>query len=137
MKSIVKFVASIFLFCLTGCGITNQSFDVLLNNANSQVEIAQKTGADQLASAEFVEAKSLLEGAKSAQKSKQKEILVRKAYAKARLAEAIAKQVKAENEAVRLEAELKAIEEDANKIRLERQTIENELNRLLNQNTSE
>ena len=121
------------IFCLAGCGVNNQSFDVLFNKANSEIEIAQKAGADQLASTEFEESKSLLEGAKSAPKSKQKETLAKRAYAKARLSEALAKQVKAENEANQLEAELKTIEGDANKIRLERQTVESELNQLLNQ----
>jgi len=118
---------------LAGCGVKNQSFDVLSSKANSEIEIAQKAGADQLASTEFEESKSLLEGAKSATKSKQKEKFVKRAYAKARLSEALAKQVKAENEAIQLETELKTIEEDANKIRLERQTVESELNQLLNQ----
>lgn len=131
------FLLTAIIFCLAGCGVKNQSFDVLFNKANSEIEIAQKAGADQLASTEFEESKSLLEGAKSAPKSKQKEILVKRSYAKARLSEAIAKQVKAENEAVQLEAELKTIEEDANKIRLERQAVENELNELLNQNKNE
>ena len=125
------------IFCLAGCGVNNQSFDVLFNKANSEIEIAQKAGADQLASTEFEESKSLLEGAKSAPKSKQKEILAKRSYAKARLSEAITKQVKAENEANQLEAELKTIEEGANKIRLERQTVENELNQLLNQDKNE
>ena len=127
------FLLIAIIFCLAGCGINNQSFDVLFNKANSEIEIAQKAGADQLASTEFEESKSLLEGAKSAPKSKQKEILVKRSYAKARLSGAIAKQIKAENEANQSEAELKDIEEDANKIRLERQTVESELNQLLNQ----
>jgi hypothetical protein len=131
------FLLMAIIFCLAGCGVKSQPFDVLLNKANSEIEIAQKAGADQLASTEFEESKSLLEGAKTAPKSKQKEILVKRSYAKARLSEAIAKQVKAENEAVQLETELKTIEEDANKIRLERQTVENELNELLNQNKNE
>lgn len=137
MKSIVSFIISIFLYFLAGCGISNQSFNVFLSNANSQIEIAQKANADQLASAEFNDAKSMLEGAKAAPNNKQKEILAKRAYAKACLAEAIAKQVKAENEAAQLESELKTIEEDANKIRLERQATENEFNQLLNQNTNE
>jgi len=124
---------AIILLCLAGCGTTNQSFDVLFNRISSQIEIAQKAEADKFANTEFEDAKSLLDGAKSAPKSKQKEILAKRAYAEARLAEAIAKQMKAENEAVQLEAELKTIEENANKIRLERQTVENELNQLLNQ----
>jgi len=127
----------VIVFCLAGCGVRTQSLNIMFNNASSQIEIAQKAGADQLASTEFEDSKSLLEGAKSAPKSKQKEILAERAYAKARLAEAIAKQVKAENEANQLEAELKATEEDANKIRLERQTVENELNQMLNQNKNE
>ena len=127
------FLLAVIIFCLAGCGVKNQSFDVLFNKANSEIEIAQKAGADQLASTELEESKSLLEGAKSSPKSKQKEMFVKRAYAKARLSEAIAKQIKAENEANQLEAELKTIEEDANKIRLERQTVENELNQLLNQ----
>jgi len=133
MKLTISSVALIFIFCLAGCGISGQSFDVLINNTNSQIEIAQQAGADQLASTEFEDAKSLLEGAKAAQKSKQKEILAKRAYAKARLAEAVARQVKAENEATQLEAELKKIEEDANKIRLERQATENELKQMLDQ----
>jgi hypothetical protein len=127
------FLLITIIFCLSGCGIKNQSFDVLLNKANAEIEIAQKAGADQLASTEFEESKSLLEGAKTAPKGKQKEILAKRSYAKARLSEVLAKQVKAENEANQLEAELKTIEEDANKIRLERQTVESELNQLLNQ----
>jgi len=133
MKSTISFVALILIFCLAGCGISSQSFDVLINNTNSQIEIAQQAGADQLASAEFEDAKSLLEGAKAAQKNKQKEILAKRAYAKARLAETVARQVKAENEATQLEAELKKIEEDANKIRLERQATDNELKQMLDQ----
>jgi hypothetical protein len=131
------FLLIAIIFCLAGCGVKSESFDVLLNKASSEIEIAQKAGADQLSSTEFEESKTLLEDAKSAPKGKQKEILVKKSYAKARLSEAIAKQVKAENEAVQLEAELKTIEEDANKIRLERQTVENELNELLNQSKNE
>jgi hypothetical protein len=136
MRSSFLFL-TVIIFCLVGCGAKNQSFDVLLNKTNSEIEIAQKAGADQLASTEFGESKSLLEGAKSAPKSKQKEILIKRSYAKASLSEAIAKQVKAENEAIQLETELKTIEEDANKIRLERQAVENELNELLNQNKNE
>ncbi|HGJ65444.1 TPA: DUF4398 domain-containing protein [bacterium] len=133
MKSIIQYIILFLgiLLCLVGCGISTQSLDLALNNASLHIDKAQKEGAEQFASAEFDEAKTLLQSALSAKKDKQKVILAERSYAKARLAESLAKQIKAENEANKFEEELKIIEEKANRVRLERQTVEEELNQMM------
>jgi len=127
----------ISILCLAGCGISTQSIDTVFNTANSQIDEAQKAGAEQLASAEFDESKTLLQSALSAQNDKQKVILAERANAKARLAEALANQIKAEKEAEKLEKELKIIEEKASTVRTERQTAEEELKQFIQTQTNE
>lgn len=117
----------IILFSLMGCTVTSQSVNVLFTNTISQIDNAQKAGAK---NAEIQEARVLLAEAKNTPKNKDKKMLLEKAYAKSRLAEALARQAKAESEASRLEAEVKILEEEANRIRLERQSAENSLNQL-------
>lgn len=127
---------AVILF-LAGCGAKTQNFDILLNDAIAQIDTAQKAGADQLASTEFNEAKALLESAKVASKGKQRISLAQKAYAKALLSEALAKQLAVEREANRLEAELKIMEEEANKIKSERKAVEEDLKRMIAEQENE
>ena len=122
---------------LAGCSTKAPNIEVLINSIDTQIGVAQNAGADQLSSAEYNDAKSLLDSAKTSTNSKQKTVLAQRAYAKAYLAEAIAKQVTAENEANRLEAELKIIEEDASKIKSERQIVEDELKQVMTEQNEE
>jgi len=133
MKSIIQYIILILnlLLCLIGCGISTQSVDTALNNASLHIDKAQKEGAEQFAATEFDEAKTLLQSALSAKSDKQKVTFAERADVKARLAESLAKQIKAENEAKKFEDELKVIEEKANRVRLERQTVEEELNQMM------
>ncbi len=123
--------------CLAGCGANTQSFNALLDSVAIQIDVAQKAGADQLASVEFNEAKTLVESAKVAPKGRQKVSLAEKAYAKALLSEALARQLSIEREANRLEAELRIMEEEANKIKSERQIVEEDLKRMIAEQESE
>ncbi|MGB9595691.1 MAG: DUF4398 domain-containing protein [Candidatus Poribacteria bacterium] len=136
MKLYILLLLMIML-CLAGCGAKTQNFDILLDDATTQIDTAQKAGADQLASAEFNEAKTLLESAKVVPKGKQKISLAQRAYAKALLSEALAKQLSAEKEANRLEAELKIMEEEANKIKSERKAVEEDLKRMIAEQENE
>jgi len=102
----------------------------MLNTASAQIDKAQKAGAEELATNEFNDAKSLLQEALSAPKGKQRMMLSERANAKARLAESISKQIKSEKEAEKLESELRIIEDKAVRVRLERQTVEEELKQL-------
>lgn len=128
---ILLLLSIIIVVCLIGCGAKTQFFNALLDDVTMQIDTAQKAGADQLASVEFNEAKTLLENAKVASKNKQKISLAEKAYAKALLSEALAKQISAEKEANRLDAELRIMEEEAAKIKSERQAVEEDLKRML------
>jgi len=117
------------LFSLIGCGGAGQSVEVLFADASSQLASAQKAQAEQFAKSEFEEARTLLseatrliEGGDAGALS-----LTKKAYAKARLAEALARQRKAETEAVRFEADLEKAMAEADRARLERQSAEREL----------
>lgn len=116
----------IAMLCFIGCAISTQSVDIMLNEANLQIDNAQKAESEQYAPMEFDEAKKFLQSALSVQDNKQKLIFAEKAKAKAILAEAVAKQIKAEKEAEKLESELKIIEDRANKVRAERQAVEEE-----------
>jgi hypothetical protein len=115
--------------CFSGCSATGQSVDALFAVANSQLASAQKAGAEQLAESEFQETRALIAEAEVALKNRDKETrsLIQKAHAKARLAEALAKQSRAESEAARLEAELENAQEEATRARLERRSAESEL----------
>jgi hypothetical protein len=127
----------VIMLSLAGCSAKSPNIEVLINSIDTQIGVAQNAGADQLASAEYNDAKSLLDSAKASVKSSQKTILAQKAYVKACLAEAIVKQVTAENEANRLEAELKVIEEDAIKIKGELQVAEDELKQAMTEKNDE
>jgi hypothetical protein len=130
-------LCSLLLLSMVGCSATGQSVDALFAAANSQLASARhalegsetEVGAGQLAGFEFEEAKALLAEAESAMKNRGKETrsLIRKAHAKARLAEALARQSRAETEAMQLEAELEKAKDEANRARLERQSAESEL----------
>jgi hypothetical protein len=117
------------LLSVAGCSATGQSVDILFAAANSQLASARKAGAEQLAESEFQQASGLLAEAEIALKNRDKgaRSLIQKAYSKARLAEALAKQSKAETEAARLEAELERASAEASSARLERQSAESEL----------
>ena len=134
MKAIISSITLLIILCLAGCSFSTKSADLMLNNASLQIDSAQKAEAEQFASVEFDEAKTLYQSALSAPNGKQKSILAERANAKARLAESVAKQVKAEQEADKLETELKIIEEKANKVQLERQTAEDEFNQFTQKN---
>lgn len=128
MKTIINcnIILIILILCFIGCGISTQSVDTMLNEANLQIDNAQKAEAGQYAPSEFDESKKFLQSALSAQSDEQKVVFAEKAKAKAILAEAIAKQIKTEKEADKLESELKIIEDRSNKVRTERQTVEEE-----------
>ena len=113
-----------------GCSAKGQNTDVLFASANSQLASAQKAGAEQLAEPEFEEARISLIEAESAIENgdKRARTLIEKAHARARLAEAMAKQRRTENEAARLRVELEEASTEADRARLERQSAENELN---------
>ena len=132
MKLQIIFLSIVIItLSLAGCSAKAPNIEVLINSIDTQIGVAQNAGADQLASAEYNDAKSLLDSAKASVKSSQKTILAQRAYVKACFAEALAKQVTAENEANRLEAELKVIEEDAIKIKGELQIAEDELKQVM------
>jgi hypothetical protein len=128
MKTTISSITLLIILCLAGCSFSTKSTDLMLNTASLQIDSAQKAEAEQFASVEFDEAKTLYQSALSAPNGKQKSVLAERANAKARLAESVAKQVKAEQEADKLETELKIIEEKASKVQLERQTAEEEFN---------
>ena len=125
----VSIIPYLMLLSLAGCSATGPSTDALFASANSQLSSAQKAGAEQLAESDFEEAVTLLSGAETALKNRDKQArsLVQKAHAKARLVEALARQLKAENEAAQLEAELEKAREEATRARLERRAAEDEL----------
>jgi hypothetical protein len=117
------------LLAVVGCSGTGEPVDVLLDAANSQLTKAQEAGAPEYARPEFDEASDLLAEARMALETKDKgaRVLIERAYARARLAEALAKQSKSENEATQLEAELEKALMEANRARKERQSAESEL----------
>jgi hypothetical protein len=123
-------VLSLMLIILTvGCSAKSQSIDALLYDARSNLENAQKAGADELAKSEFDEAKALIAEAETAFQNgdKSARAILEKAKIKAVLAETLARQKKAESEAARLEEELEAVLAEATRIRQEREALESEL----------
>ena len=130
----MRFIALTVMILFAGCGVMSNRPDdnTLFATANSQLTAAQKAGAEEFAKIEFEDARNLLSLAEDALKKKDKEakIIIQRAYAKARLAEVLARQEKAETEAAQAEVELKASEQNADKVRIERQSIEAELNQL-------
>lgn len=122
----------ITLFTLTGCSTKGQPIDALFVAADSQLYIAQQAGAEQLASAEFEEAKALYTQAEMAleKKDKSARILIQKANSKARLSEALAKRAIADAEAAKAEEELAETSARASRASAERIAAENELKQL-------
>ena len=117
---------------MTGCSGAGQSIDVLFAAANSRLADARKAGAEQFAESELKEAVSLLSEAEIAieNRDKRARVLVEKALTKARLAEALAGQVKAENETAQLEVELEKTSSEADQVHQERQAAESKLTRM-------
>jgi hypothetical protein len=136
---ILRRAVCLFSFCLLystlisilGCS-SGPSVDALLVTANSHLADAEKAGAGQYAKSELDEATAALAEAEAAIQSKDKSarVLVGKALAKARLAEALAQQAKAEEETTQLEAELEVIFSEADQARQDRRSAESELERI-------
>jgi len=127
----VRFYIMVFLLFLSGCGISSQSVDTLSSAADSYLSKAKEAGAEELARNEFQDAQSLLVKAKNdPTNKKEKKILLQRSAAKARLAEAMARQTKAERELAKNEIELGKIESHANDMRMERQSAESTLKQL-------
>lgn len=127
----MRFYIMFFLLFLSGCGISSQSVDSLSSAADSYLSKAREAGAEELASNEFQDAQSLfLKAGNDSINKKEKKILLQRSAAKARLAEAIARQIKAEKELAKNEIELSKIESHANDMRQERQSAESTLKQL-------
>ena len=128
MSCVLYLMFCVFL-TVTGCSAKGQYTNSLFAAASSQLASAQKAGADQFAESEFEEARDWLTQAETALRNKdnQARLFIQKAHAKARLAEALARQVKAESELAQLEAELEEASAEANRVRLEREAAETEL----------
>ncbi len=96
------------------------------------MDSAQKYKADQLAEAEFEEAKALYDEAQLALQKNDKEALsiAQKAFVKARLAEALARQAIAEAEATESERAKEKAQSDAERANKERIAAENELSKM-------
>ena len=128
MSCVLCLTSCVFL-TVTGCSAKGQYIDALFAATISQLARAQKAGAEQLAESEFEDSKRLFAEAENALKNKDKQagFLIQKAHAKARLAEALAKQATAERELAKLKAELDEASAEANRVRLEREAAEREL----------
>lgn len=124
----------VLIFSFIGCGVTNQSIDMMYNSVSSQLEKAREAGAEQFASEEFREAQDILNMVKSSNDNKEKETLLNKAFALARLAEAKTRQKKAEAELIKIEDDLRKIETHLKNIRSERQLAEETLKQLNSKN---
>jgi len=130
-KNHLRFACCVLLL-VTGCSGAGQSVGVLFAAANSRLATARKAGAEQYAESELEEAVALLTEAETAIANKNKEarFLAEKALAKARLAEALALQLKAEGETTQLEAKLEKASSEADQARRERRAAESELERM-------
>ncbi|MFC1714440.1 DUF4398 domain-containing protein [Candidatus Poribacteria bacterium] len=122
------------LFSVVGCS-AGQPIDVLFAAASSQLADAQKAGAEQFAESELKEGVSLLAEAELAIENKDKgaRVIINKALAQARLAEALARQSKAENETAQLEAELEKASTEADQAHQERQAAESKLTHMMSE----
>ena len=120
------------LFSVVGCS-TGVSVDALFVAAESRLADARKAGAEQYARSELDEAAALLAQAEASIENKDKgaPVLVRKALAKARLVEALTRQLKAESKTSQLETELEAASSEANQAADDRQSAEGQLERML------
>lgn len=129
MPLIVLCLSGITLLWAMGCGGSGQSVDVLFATANTQLDDARKAGAEQYAKSELEEAVSLLAEAEAAIESEDKgaQVLLKKAMAKAKLAEALTRQLEAESETAQLETELEKASSEAAQARQERQAAESKL----------
>lgn len=116
---------------LVSCSVNNSAVEYL-SAANTKLDSAQKYGADQLAEAEFAEAKALYSEAEMALQKNDKEALsiAQKAFVRARLAEALARQANAEAEATESEKAKKKAQDDAERASKERIAAENELSKM-------
>ena len=129
---LISYVLLPAIFAVAGCGGGGQSIDALLADARSQLATAQEAGAEQFAEPDYAGAVALLAEAEIALRNKDKSApyLLEKLDAKARLAEALARQSIAEAELARLETELEEASAEANRILTEYQSAEEELARL-------
>jgi hypothetical protein len=117
------------IFAVVGCGGIGLSNDAMYTAASSQLTSAQEAGAAEYAKAEFEEAENLLAEAEVAMgnKDSRASLLIERACAKARLAEALARQSKAEAEAAKLEADLEESLEAVERASEERKSAESDL----------
>jgi len=131
-KMIVFCLSCLILLWVIGCGGAGQSVDALFVAVNSQLADARKAGAEQYAESELEEAVSLMAKAEVAVENRDKgaRTLMEKALAKARFAEALARQLKAENETTQLEMELEKASSEASQARQERQAAESKLTQM-------
>ena len=131
-RMIVLCLSCLILFWVIGCGGAGQSIDALFVAVNSQLADARKAGAEQYSEPQLEEAESLMAQAEVAVENKDKgaRTLMEKALAKARFAEALARQLKAENETAQLEMELEKASSEASQARQERQAAENKLTQM-------
>ncbi len=138
---IIQCAVSLIALCLSctvlssiiGCSGAGQSVDALFATASSQLANARKSGAEQYAESQLEEAMSLLAEAEVAIENKDRgaRALLEKAFAQARLAEALARQSKAETETAKLEVELEKASTEADQARQERQSAENKLTQMM------
>lgn len=130
MTSILLFLPLAIMVLISACGSSGQFNAGAIYEARAQMSVAKRSGAEELAQAEFQEASRILSEAEEAiSKKREKEAykLGYIAYLKARLAEAVAIRNKAEREADIEEAEFSSAEVELNKSRQERKSVEEEL----------
>lgn len=120
----------VLILSFIGCGVTNQSIDVMYDSAYSQLDKAREAGAEQFASEEFREAQNILTKVKSSDNDKEKKALLQKASALARFAEVSTRQKKLESELAKLEDDERKIELHLRNVRSERQLAEETLKQL-------